>query len=134
MRVVLDTNVIIAAFAAHGLCHLVMETVLAHHELVISAALLGEIEGNLSKKIKLPEARVKEICRFLKNQAQIYKDRPAPELECRDSDDLKILALAVNGQAEALVTGDQDLLVLKAVQGIPILNPRDFWTLLRGRT
>lgn len=133
MKVVLDTNVLIAAYATHGLCHLVLEAVLAQHTYATSPALLAEVEEKLVKKIRLPSSRSKEIIRFLKLHSEFQKDQPVSGLECRDKEDLKILSLAVNAQAEALVTGDEDLLVLKEVRGTPILKPRDFWVLLRGQ-
>jgi putative PIN family toxin of toxin-antitoxin system len=45
---------------------------------------------------------------------------------CRDPKDDKFLDLAVAGQATCLITGDQDLLVLDAFRGIPIVTPRRF--------
>lgn len=45
---------------------------------------------------------------------------------CRDVKDDKFLEVAVNGRATALVTGDDDLLVLHPYRGIAIVNPRDF--------
>jgi predicted nucleic acid-binding protein len=45
---------------------------------------------------------------------------------CRDVDDDNILATAVTGNCECLVTGDKDLLVVKQFQGIDILSPGDF--------
>jgi putative PIN family toxin of toxin-antitoxin system len=45
---------------------------------------------------------------------------------CRDATDNKILELSVCGRADAIVTGDQDLLVLHPFQGIPILAPHSF--------
>ncbi len=45
---------------------------------------------------------------------------------CRDPNDDKFLSLAAAGRARVLVTGDQDLLVLKRFQSTLILTPRDF--------
>ena len=45
---------------------------------------------------------------------------------CRDPDDEKYLEAAVGGRAQALVSGDKDLLVLKTIHGIPVLSPRAF--------
>jgi putative PIN family toxin of toxin-antitoxin system len=42
---------------------------------------------------------------------------------CRDPDDDKFLEVAVNGKADALITGDTDLLVLDPFEGIPIITP-----------
>ncbi len=46
--------------------------------------------------------------------------------ECRDPDDDEFLALAVEGRAERLVSGDKDLLVLKSIRGIPIVTADEF--------
>jgi putative PIN family toxin of toxin-antitoxin system len=45
---------------------------------------------------------------------------------CRDPDDDRLLETAINGEADCLITGDADLLVLGAFEGIPILTPPDF--------
>ncbi|TAE80988.1 MAG: putative toxin-antitoxin system toxin component, PIN family [Alphaproteobacteria bacterium] len=45
---------------------------------------------------------------------------------CRDAKDDMFLELAVNGKADALVTGDKDLLVLHSYRGIPIITVREF--------
>lgn len=45
---------------------------------------------------------------------------------CRDADDDLILGTALAANADCLVTGDKDLLVLQQFQGIDILRPRDF--------
>ena len=45
---------------------------------------------------------------------------------CRDPTDDKFLELAVNCRADAIVTGDLDLLVLNPFRGVPIITPRVF--------
>jgi predicted nucleic acid-binding protein len=47
-------------------------------------------------------------------------------VECRDPTDDKFLELAVNGRADLILTGDNDLLVLKPFRGIPIVAPAAF--------
>ena len=44
MKIVLDANVIIAAFAARGLCESIMEVCLSEHEIVLSDDLFDEIQ------------------------------------------------------------------------------------------
>ena len=54
---------------------------------------------------------------------------------CRDPRDDKVLALAVCGQAHALITGDEDLLALHPFQGIEVIRPAVFTErLLEGGT
>ncbi|MBW1768988.1 MAG: putative toxin-antitoxin system toxin component, PIN family [Deltaproteobacteria bacterium] len=130
MRVVLDANVIIAAFAARGLCESVMEVCLSDHEIVLCDDLLDEILRNLRLKIKLPPSLVDDIGELLREHANISNPLPLTSDVCRDPDDIKILGLAVASNADYIVTGDKDLLVLKKFQGIHILNPRSFSDIL----
>ena len=52
---------------------------------------------------------------------------PADQMrECRDPKDDKFLHVALNGEAEAIVTGDADLLVLDPFHGLRILGPAEF--------
>jgi hypothetical protein len=54
---------------------------------------------------------------------------PEPSLEieaCRDKDDNKLLAVALSGETDCLITGDADLLALDPFEGLPILTPAAF--------
>ena len=62
----------------------------------------------------------------------IHKPDTVLSVKVRDADDAWVLASAVAGQAELLVTGDDDLLVLAAKAPLPIVSPREAWTRLRG--
>jgi putative PIN family toxin of toxin-antitoxin system len=130
MKVVLDANVIIAAFAARGLCESIMEVCLNEHEIVLSDDLLEEILRNLRQKIKLPINIVELIAELLHEHATISIPASLESDVCRDPDDVKILGLALASNADYLVTGDKDLLVLNSFQGIPILDPRSFSDIL----
>ena len=133
MKIVLDANVIIAAFAARGLCESIMEVCLSEHEIVLGDDLLDEILRNLRLKIKLPTSIVDNIGELLREYSNISIPVPLPSDVCRDPDDIKILGLAVVSDADYIVTGDKDLLVVESFQGIPILNPRSFSDILHSR-
>jgi putative PIN family toxin of toxin-antitoxin system len=132
MKIVLDANVIIAAFATRGLCESIMEVCLSDHKILLCDELLEEILKNLRLKIKLSDKIVHNISDLLMEQASMIDPVPLSQDICRDSDDVKILGLAVAANANYIVTGDKDLLVLKEFQGIPILNPRAFSNLLHS--
>ena len=132
MKIVLDANVIIAAFAARGLCESIMEFCLSEHELLLCDELLEEILRNLRRKINLSSKIVDNIGDFLLEKASMIDPVPLSLDICRDPDDVKIIDLAVAANANYIVTGDKDLLVLKEFQGIPILNPRAFSNLLHN--
>ena len=132
MKIVLDANVIIAAFAARGLCESIMEVCLSDHDIALCDDLLDEILRNLLDKIKIPPAIVDSIGALLREHSIILIPIPLSSDICRDLDDIKILGLAVASNADYIVTGDKDLLILKSFQGIPIVNPRSFSDILHS--
>jgi putative PIN family toxin of toxin-antitoxin system len=131
VRVFLDTHVLVSAFATRGLCADVMRHVLAEHELVIGEVVLRELRKALRVKIKLPAATVTAIQGLLREGEVIPKPRKPSDLEARDPDDRWVLASAIAGRADVLVTGDRDLLEVAARSPLRIVDPRGFWTLLR---
>ena len=131
MKVVLDTNVILAALATRGLCDAVVAVCLEGHEIILSDAILSEVGRHLAGKFKVPPARVREIVGFLREQATCVGPAQVPTDACRDPHDRAILGTAVAAGADCLVTGDEDLLTLGRFQGIPILSPRAFYDRLR---
>ena len=132
MRVFLDTNVLVAAFATRGLCADVFRLVLAEHELLVSPALFEEFTRTLSKKIHVPDPMVREVVAFLRAVGSTVEVAPKqPPIAVRDPDDVVILGEALSGGADVLVTGDKDLLVLVQVGALRILDPRGFWELVR---
>jgi putative PIN family toxin of toxin-antitoxin system len=132
MKIVLDANVIIAAFAARGLCESIMEVCLSDHKILLCDELLEEILRNLRLKIKLSAKIVDDIGDLLMEQESMIDPVPLSPDICRDPDGIKILGLAVAANANYIIIGDKDLLVLKEFQGIPILNPRAFSSLLHS--
>lgn len=133
MRVVLDTNVIIAAFAARGLCAEIFEVCLAEDTIIISEHILSEVRENLIKKIHLKKDIVQNIIEYLRDTAELFEPQQIDKSACRDKDDLKIIGAALNGNADFIVTGDNDLLALKEYKGIKIITPREYWGFLANK-
>ena len=129
MKVVLDTNVLIAAFVARGTCAEVLEQVIADHHLILSAFVLNEFERTMRRKFKFSAVTVDETIHLLQTVGQQLEPAPLPHPVCRDTDDDAVLALAVSAAAACLVTGDNDLLVLEHIAGIPIIKPIAFWSI-----
>lgn len=123
MRVVFDTNVIIAGIVARGLCHEIVSQHLPQHEAILSRPLWTELTGKLREKFHLSPARLPVLALYRKHAVWVQAralDKPA----CRDPDDDWVLATALAGDAEVIVTGDPDLLDMIAWQGIRIETPR----------
>jgi putative PIN family toxin of toxin-antitoxin system len=128
--VFLDTNVLVAALATRGLCADVMRVILAEHQLITGEVVLSELRKALSRRIKLPAATIDEVLALLREQEVVPKPRKPCEVPVRDPDDRWILASAIVGRADVLVTGDRDLLEVANESPLPILDPRAFWDLL----
>ena len=127
MTVVLDTNVIFAAFAARGLCESVFELCLDRHPIAMSEALLQELTRNLASKIHLDPARISQIEGFVRSVSRVVPVAPLATPVCRDTDDNHILALAIASASGTIITGDKDLLILQRYESVEILSPRSFW-------
>ncbi len=131
MKVVVDTNVYLAGFATRGISSGVVEICIQNHELIICTELLEEVRRNLSKKFKVPQARIEEIAGFLENAADMVVPFDLPADSCRDPNDVFLLGLAEASDADCIVTGDKDLLDMKWWKQIPIHSPRQFYDLIR---
>lgn len=137
MRVVLDSNVLIAAVAGRGLCEAVLELCLEEHDLVVSEEVLDEVHRNLVKRIRLPEDVAADFCRLLRAYGTLETPAVLPPDACRDRDDIHLLGLSQTAGADVLVTGDKDLLECGWGGVTRILTPRQFWqkcVALAGRT
>ena len=133
MRVFLDTNALVAAFATRGLCADVLRDVLAEHQLLVGEVVLTELRRALTRRLRLPATTVEAILQFLREQEIVPKPKEPADLPVRDPDDRWILASALAARADVLVTGDRDLLDLPAQPALRILDPRAFWELARRR-
>ena len=64
------------------------------------------------------------MLRFQRLSRRVIAAEIAPPPDLRDPKDLIILAAAVGAKADAIVSGDGDLLVLHSFEGIPIVKVR----------
>ncbi len=127
MRILFDTNVLIAAFLTRGSSNEVFEHCLSEHTICVSRGILDELERSLLRKLRFPQLRVREVVRFVSEQCELVEAAPLHKPLSRDPDDDHVLGAAIGGRVDCILTGDQDLLVLRAVGAIRILSPADFW-------
>jgi putative PIN family toxin of toxin-antitoxin system len=127
MKAVFDTNVLIAAFLTEGICaKLLIRARRRDFDMILCDGILQEFKRVLKKKFAASPHEMSEALIILSAAAQDIlgqTDSIAPI--CRDSDDGLILACARDAVADYIVTGDEDLWVLKNYEGISILNPRE---------
>jgi putative PIN family toxin of toxin-antitoxin system len=131
MRVFLDTNVLVSAFTARGLCADLLRTVLLEHELLSSEVVLKELQRVLVQKLRMPDTAASKIIHFLREEAVVVNPKSPAPWPISDPDDQWILASALEAKADILVSGDKDLLEIGNQAPVQITDPRGFWTLLR---
>jgi len=127
MKVFLDTNVVVSAVAARGLCADVFRSVFEFHELIVSEAILAELERVLRDKIGAPTDLIADTLWLLQQDAYLASSDPPIQLSIKDKADIAILSSAINGGAEVFTTGDKGILDLKTIANLEILSPREFW-------
>jgi predicted nucleic acid-binding protein len=128
LRVFVDTNVVVAAFATRGLCADVFRLAAAEHLLLIGEPVLVETGRILTTKFRMPREASDEVLGILRRfPIAAAAKKPIP-LGINDRDDEWIVACALGAAAEIFVTGDKALLGLRKVDNMPIVSPRQFWT------
>ena len=132
MRVVLDTNVLLAAIATHGLCQALVALVFRDHVVILSEHILREVAKHYRGKFKATKRQADAAVAVLTANGELVEPVAVPPGTVRDKDDLPVLGTAIAGSVAALVTGDQELLALGLFRGVAILSPRDFYERLRG--
>lgn len=128
LRAVLDTNVYLSMFASpepklFDVWRLAME---GRYTVVISPFIVRELMEKLREKFKVSETERETIKRKLAHVAEIVQPTSVRPVIAEDPDDDHILACALEGEVDIIVSGDKHLLRLKAYEGIPIIRPMDF--------
>jgi putative PIN family toxin of toxin-antitoxin system len=124
-----DTNVLISGIFWRGLPRQLVRLARARQVHVVTCqALLDELQSVLTrddKPFRLSQEEASSIVGDVLTYAHLIA--PASQVNvCRDSSDDLVLACALDGQVEYIVTGDPDLLVLKNFESLRIVTPREF--------
>ena len=130
-RLVIDTNVWIAALVSPtGAARRTVDAVLDRGiETLMSEGTFAELVSRLERPKFDPYREPEAWDAFLAELVELaswHDDAGTAAGVSRDADDDKFLALAVVGRADAIVSGDRDLLELVAHEGVPIVSPAEF--------
>lgn len=140
MRVLLDTNILISYLLnprrESAATQIIRLGVLGKFVQLFPEELLEELARKAAQKKYLAERlttpELEELVDILSRESEIIpkitEEIPAVS---RDPKDDYLLAYALVGQADYLVTGDKDLLVLERVGTVTIVTPRQFWQIVR---
>jgi len=113
MRVLLDTNVLISAYFWNGRERAILwDCIRGNYENIISDYILGETQKVLRYKFEVPDDAVERYLFLLRTFSTLVS---LGEVHCvsRDPKDNPIIATALSGKVDVLVTGDKDLLALR---------------------
>jgi putative PIN family toxin of toxin-antitoxin system len=127
VRVLLDTNVLVAALVARGTCGDLLEHGVRVHTIISSRELLDELEDVLVRKLRQRKADARSAAKLFAGTFTLVVPGSLAAPVCRDQDEDRVLATALSGQCTVIVSGDRDLLVLAPFEGIRIMPPAAFW-------
>lgn len=94
--------------------------------MITSRFVIGEFQDKLANKFKHEPEEISEAVNLLHSRMKVVEPPTLKHSVCRDPDDDNILAAAVKGKCDYIITGDKDLIVLKQYEGIDILSPKSF--------
>lgn len=135
-RVILDTSTLVSAALRIGsVPHRALLKALGGFDVCASAETLAELEQVLDRRKfdrYLDRESRRAFVALIRRNAHRFSventDLVAVQPRCRDPHDNKFLALTLAAEADALVSSDQDLLVLHPWRGMPIVTPAQFLT------
>lgn len=123
MRIVFDSNVLLAALLfLEGRAAAAVENILdGVDDLVLSPPLIREVLSVLAKKFSRDREELSRVAVVLGEMGEIVN--PSRRLAVfRDDPDNRILECAVEGHAEAIVTGDKAMLAVGEYEGIRLIT------------
>jgi len=132
VRVCLDTNVLISAFATRGLSSDLLRLILAQHDLVIPDCVASELDRILVEKFDVSGEALASVHEVLARAARTSTPVDFRPVGLGDPDDERVLASAVAAEVDALISGDRDFLDNAELCPVRVLSPRAFWELVRG--
>ena len=139
-KIVLDTNVLLSGLittsgnaariidaARNGDLQIVLSPILAQE--------LSEVivRPHIVQKYPLVSQQAEILLDYLRANAIWVKGLPKQRIVAADADDDFVIACAIDGEAEYIVSGDTDLLSIGRYENIIIMSPRQFVDLLPGQ-
>lgn len=132
MKIVVDTNIFVSGWLWGGIPARLFRLARTRQLIICaSEAILAELENTLNKqklqgRLQSLSFTVNGLMSGTRELVEVYPIFTINVPELRDANDNMILGTAIAAGADAIVTGDLDLLVLQEYEGIPIVTAREF--------
>ncbi len=131
MKIVLDTNIYIAVALQGEFAEDIIELVITNSDITVTTSeeILAELQQKLEEKFDWLKEDIDLFITKMKKISEIVNTTEKVNIIKRDPEDNKILECALAGEADLIVTSDQDLIKLKVFKGIGIIHPKTLsWT------
>jgi putative PIN family toxin of toxin-antitoxin system len=139
LRLVADTNIVVSALLWHGAPHRLFRAIESEEiSFFASRPLIDELARVLARRklaaaVKASGKSVAALLAGYEQLVELVQPRALRRAVGRDPDDAAVLACAVAARADLVVSGDQDLLVLKTYSGIRIIGANEALAVIAGR-
>ena len=132
IKAVLDTNILLSSLFWKGQPRKIVDLAIENKAAVTSADILEELKCVLEEDFsQVPYDARERILRDILSYSALVIPKKITVKNLRDFQDTKIIACALEAEAEYIVTGDKDLLVLKEYARIKITTAREFLEALK---
>lgn len=127
LRVTLDTNILVSALAfPSGRRARIWELAQrGRYQALTSPDIISELARVLRESFDWEEQRVQRAIRAVAHTAEVIALTSTVNV-VRDPNDNHVVECAIDGKADAIVSGDNDLLAMGNHQNIPVIHPADF--------
>jgi putative PIN family toxin of toxin-antitoxin system len=127
VRVVFDTNIFISALVLPGSRaeKALIRILDGVDTLLISKPILDELLSTLARKFSRDPEALSHVAVMLTDMAELVEPKHTVKV-FKDEPDNRVLECAESGQADVIVTGDKEMLLLKQYRGIPLISLRDY--------
>jgi len=131
LRIVLDTNVLISALLRQGGPRRLLLILSREHEIVSSVQMLAELEDVLHRdKFQLNDDQITDYLSLIISGSTVMNVADYPEVIRVDPDDDVVLASALEGEADYIVTGDKHLLLIREYCKMKIITVKQILAIL----
>ena len=128
MRVIVDTNALISGIFFAGLPGRILQLWNEGRIKLVGSTEIYQEYAKVMRRLgdRYPDVEIENLLQMLAVELEIVKTRQLKDPVCRDRDDDKFIACALPAKVEVVISGDKDLLDLKAYRKVRFLSPARF--------